>query len=61
MPPSQVTFSVNLVAKSVKMKVKRVKKAEWRAESGIRHLRRQSPEALFETPGKGAGVVIANF
>jgi hypothetical protein len=54
MLPSQVTFSVNLVDFSVKMK-------EERAKSLTHHLRQQLPEPLPESPRKRAGIVAAYF
>ncbi len=61
MPPSQVTFSVNHVAFSVKMSVESEKTAGKKPKSLPHHLRRQLPEPLPETPGKRPGVVVAHF
>ncbi len=61
MPPPQVTFSVNLVAFSVKMKVARAKKAASKAKSLSQQLRRQLSEPRPETSGKRAGILVAHF
>ena len=64
MPSPQVTFPVNRVAFSVKMRVKRAKHpvpASIIQKSRPQQFRRQLPEALPETPGKRAGIIVAHF